>query len=129
MAVPREMFPDGKDVSGERAAKECDSEAGDLFRIPGERPVPDHRVAGVAVDVEHGGEIDVDADRREFRGQNGARRFGGPSGVAAEQGVASRRGELGEARVFQPSDPSSLLVDGDQRRRAIRPYRGTDLPA
>ena len=129
VAVARKMLSDGKDVSGEGAAHEGDPEARDLFRVPGERPVPDHRVAGVAVDVEDGCEIDVDADRREFRGQNGARRFGGPRGVAAEQGIASRGGELGEAGVFQPRDPSSLLVDGDQRRRAMRPCGGADLPA
>jgi hypothetical protein len=86
------MFSDGKDVAGEDAAQECDPETGNLFRVPGERPVPDHRVAGVAVDVEDGCEIDVDADRREFRGQNDTRRFGGPRGMAAEQGIASRRG-------------------------------------
>lgn len=129
VAVAGEMLPDGKDVAGKRAPHEGDPDARDLLRIPGERPVPDHRVDGIAVYVEHGREVDVDADRRQFPGKGGARRRRRLFGAAAEDGIAPRRGELRERRVLEPRDPAPLLVDGDQRRRASSPGRRADLAA
>lgn len=129
VAVAGEMLSDGEDSGAQGAALERDPKARRGFRVASESPVADHGVFRVAVHVQHGREVDVDPDGRKFQGDRRARRLGRPFGVTAEQGVASRGGELREARILEPCDPAPFLVDGDQRGGTALARRGADLPA
>ena len=113
VAVAGEMLPHGNDAAVLGAALERNSEARNGFRVASQCPVTDHRVFRVAVDVQHGREVDVDPDGGKFKRDRRARRFRSPLGVTAEQGVASRGRELREPGILKPCDPASFLVDGD----------------
>ena len=129
VAVAGEMFSHGNYPSVHGTALERNPEARDSFRVASQRPVSDHRVFRVAVDVQHGREVDVYPDGGKFKRDRRARRFRSPLRVTAEEGVAPRGRELREPGILKPCDPAAFLVDRDQRCGTTFAGRRPDLPA
>ena len=127
--VSREMFPDREDPPGERSLRERDPESGRGVRVRGERPVPDHRVARVAVHVEDRGEVHVDPHRPQFGGDRRAQGFRHGLVPAAEEGAGAGRGKVRERSLAEPRDAAAFLVDRDQREGISAARGGTDLAA
>jgi hypothetical protein len=129
IAVPREVFPDGKNAASQNPAQKGDPQLRDGMRVRGNGPVSNHGVDRVAVDVEDGGEVDVDPDGAQFlsdRPADGLRHARSP---AAEKGVAPGRGKAGKSRCREAHYPATFLVDGDERGGTSPPGGGADLPA
>ena len=112
-AVSGEMLGRRQDSRALRGLNVRDTEAGDVCRIVTECADPDDWVLRVAVDVQHGGVVDVHPERTELHrcdpaGGRGVR--GPPRGAECH-----RAGEDGEP-VDQPVDETAFLVDGNQQR-------------
>ncbi|MBP2675741.1 MAG: hypothetical protein H6Q84_2581 [Deltaproteobacteria bacterium] len=129
VAVPREMFPDREDPTGERTLRERDPESGRGVRVFGEGAVADHRVCRVAVHVEDRGEVHVDPHRAELGGGRRAQPFRYGFIPATEEGAGAGRGKPGERGVLEPRHAASLLVHCDQREGIAAACGGSDLAA
>src|SRR5437762_1796037 len=100
------MLPARRDAVLLQAADDRGTQPGDGFRILAERAVADDRIARVGVDVEHGREIERDADGLELRGERRSK----TARQRLVAGAAERRHRrpLGERRT-QARDASTLL--------------------
>ncbi len=78
-----------------------------------EGPVADHGICGVAGDVEHGREVEVDADRGELAGHRAVANARTAETPCAATTAAGR--EVRERRR-QPMDAPALVIDRDQNR-------------
>ena len=106
IAMPGKMLAAGDDFFRFHGLYE-----GQRRRDHGVRRLPksafaDHRIFGVGVNIEHGREVEVDAERCEFAAHRAAnlRRLPRPS-----RGIGEARD--GERR---PAHPPALVVDGDE---------------
>jgi len=129
VAVPREVLPDREYPVGQNSAQEGDPQLCRGMRVRGKGPVPDYGVNRVAVDVEDGGEVDVDPDGTQFRPDRLADGLRHARSTAAEQGVAPGRGKAGKSGCREAHHPATFLVDGDERSGTFLPGGGADLPA
>src|SRR5439155_672700 len=111
-AVSGEVLPAGEHAGPPEPARQRDAQAGDPRRVGPEGAVADHAVARVGPDVEHRGEVEVDADRAQLVPHGAADRLG-------EAGVAPRAHHGGgremRERPRQPVDTPALVVERDQR--------------
>jgi len=123
------MLPHGQDAALHQPRGEGQPQARGGLRVAGEGAVPDHGVVRVAVDVQHGGEVDVDADGAQF-GADGLTEGPGAFRLPAFQERACARG--GKARKVglpEARDPAPFLVHRDERARGLPARRGADLAA
>src|SRR6266436_715215 len=86
MSQPAPTAATAERAGGEHAgppepARQRDAQAGDPCRVGPEGAVADHVVARVGPDVEHRGEVEVDADRAQLAPHGAADRLG-EAGVA-----------------------------------------------
>ena len=110
------MLDAARDSFAQGSAHPRDAEARDVFGIRREAPFGDHRIGRVVVDVEHGGEIPVEADAPKAAGDCGAH-------VVRERCIAGcakrhRGGRLRQER--RAHHGAAFLVDADQRPGAHR---------
>src|SRR5690606_14988190 len=106
-------------AGGETGRLDAVDRGGDVPRDEGgvgaERPHPDHGVAWVGVDVGHGGDDDVGADRGDATADLVA---GGAGGRDVVEGAELRRaGQRRAGAGLETGDTAALLVDADQRVR------------
>src|SRR5690349_18201211 len=74
------MLAAGGDALLLDAGDDLAAEPGDDLRVAAERAVGDHRVGGVGVDVEHGGEVDIDVDRPQLTAEQ-------PANATSQSGI------------------------------------------
>ena len=91
-----------------------------IFGALGQRPIADHRVFRIRMHVEHGGEIERDANGPELGGQRTRKPLRELQVAAPAQG--GHRGPLREWRL-QPGNPSAFLIDADPGGNVRRQLR------
>ena len=110
VAMPGKMLDAARDAFAQRPAHPRGTEARDVVRIRRETALGDYRILRVVVDVEHRGEIPVEADAPNAAGDCGAH-------VVRERCIAggSKRHRGGRLRQERHAhDGAAFLVDADQ---------------
>jgi hypothetical protein len=111
--VSREVLAAGDDRVVVEPTDDRSAEVRDLGRIRRDRAIADDRVLGVAVDVEHRREVQVEPRGGELPATHGAHLVG--EGHRVDHAELRHLREDGE-RLRQPMHRAPLLVDADERR-------------
>ena len=114
VAVTRKVFPASGDTFGLQSANDCDAQRGHVGGLLRQRTVADDRVLRIRMDIEHGGIVERDANRRELQSQ----RTGKPPGQRRIAASAERRHRrpLGEGS-FEARDAPAFLIDAHPERQ------------